>query len=353
MNTDSTNIPDVSPEEEAINRNYKYSGFWRRVFAYSIDAILLGIVGLVLGFTFYDHFLSIGQTGRLYGLVIYLTYFATMNSKIGNGQTLGKRMLGIKVVGQDGCSLEFKRAFSRQAIVAAPIFLNGVTVSIGPYIMATTVLLGIIVFGIGGAIGYFLIFNAKTRRTLHDFICGSHVVKVEKEKSTIVQIPLWKGHFAILALIVVGVGTGGFLAGRWAQSSFDFTQITALYNKLNEQDNVKQAGVHISKNSSFRNGQENSYTILQLVASPPYPISSNSEYAMQVVAVALEDETILPKSDIIAFTLSTGFDLGIARKHTTQSASDTPSNWKAAIEHYQTEGTAPIARFSSHTQIRF
>ncbi len=125
----SADAPNVSPEEEAIKRNYKYSGFWRRVFAYSIDAILLGIIGLALGFTFYEHFLAIGQTGRLYGLVIYLAYFATMNSKIGNGQTLGKRMLGIKVVGLDGSTLTFgerergqcsKRKFKRSKTMTHP-----------------------------------------------------------------------------------------------------------------------------------------------------------------------------------------------------------------------------------------
>lgn len=94
-------------------------------------------------------------------------------------------------------------------------------------------------------------------------------------------------------------------------------------------------------------------TYLQVVAFPPYPIPSDSEYAMQVIGSVVEDESILPESDVIVFAVTTGFDLGIARQHTTKSVSDSLANWKTAIEHYQTEGTLPNARFSSNTQIRF
>ncbi|MBK1877102.1 RDD family protein [Pelagicoccus mobilis] len=353
MNTAPADPVEQSTEAEPIDPSYQYSGFWRRVLAYSIDAILLGAIGLALGFTFYDYFLSIGQAGRLLGLVIYLGYFATLNSQIGNGQTLGKRMLSIQVLNQEGNTLNLQTALIRQSIIAAPIFLNGLTLPSGKYLLAATVLLGVIVFGVGGVIGYFLLFNTRTRRSLHDFICGSHVVKLEKDKTSIDVPPLWKGHLAILAAITLSVATGGVFLGDWAKNNFDLTQITALYNKLSEQEHIRQAGVHLTNHYSFGSDKQDPVTVLQLVASPPHSIPSPSKYALEVVAVALKDETILPDSDVIALSILTGFDLGIAKQHTTRSVSDSPANWKAAIEYYETEGQVPNTQFSSTTNIRF
>ncbi len=353
MNTDTTLAPEAPLEENPVNEVYKYSGFWRRVLAYSIDAILLGIIGLILGFIFYDYFLSIGQAGRLYGLVIYLAYFATLNSERGGGQTFGKRLLSIKVVGPDAQTLRFPRTLARQSIIAAPIFLNGLILPAGLFPIVSSVLLAVVVFGIGGAIGYFLLFNTKTRRTLHDFICCSHVIKLEKEKAGIEKNTLWKGHIAILGFISTGILAAAILVGGLLKSNFDFNEITTLYNKLNDQENIKRAGVHVSTNTSFQNGQKNSVTALQLVVTPAHGPSSKTKYALQVLAIAMEDEAILPESDIIAVTLLTGFDLGIARKTTTQSLSDSPANWKSAIRHFQEQGIIYDAQFSSHTEIRF
>lgn len=353
MDTDQSENHPTLPNEESIIENYKYSGFWRRVAAYSIDAILLGVVGIILGSNFYDYFLSIGQTGRVYGLVIYLIYFATLNSKFGNGQTLGKRLLKISVVNQDGNTISLSRSVVRQSIVAAPIFLNGLTLPANESLLIATVLLGTIVFGIGGAISYFLVFNTKTRRTLHDFICGSHVIRVEKEKAGVEYIPLWKGHFATLAIITAGVITAGTLLSGWLQTNFDLSQITALYNKLSSQNDIRQAGVSITTRHSFGNDDQERITTLSIVASPPHRLSSNSEYAMQVVGVALDDKTILPHSDIITFGIQTGFDLGIAKKHTTYSISDYAANWNAAIDRYKTEGVFPEIQFASHTGYNF
>ncbi|MBD5782322.1 RDD family protein [Pelagicoccus sp. NFK12] len=340
---------DVEPETQS----YRYAGFWRRVLAYAIDAILLGVVGLAIGYSFYEYFLSLGQTGRLYGLAIYMAYFASFNSKLGGGQTLGKRMMGIKVLDQAGAPLAFTTAFIRQGIVATPIFLNGVNIDLGLNQHTVSLVLGIAIFGVGGAIGYFLIFNVRTRRSLHDFLCGSHVVRAEPGASEVKVARLWKGHFVILS-VISGLSIAVLVwASNLAEENFNLTKVLALYEKLEQQDNVRQAGVHLNTSYSLANNESRSVTYLQIVAFPPHSIPSESEYALELIGLAVEDEAILSESDIIVFVVRTGFDLGIARHHTNKSVSDTLENWKAAIARYESTGEVPNARFSSNTQIRF
>ena len=63
------------------------SKFWTRILAMSLDSILLGVVGAVLGFSLFDMFAQMGVWARLVGFPIAFFYFGILNSGIGNGQT--------------------------------------------------------------------------------------------------------------------------------------------------------------------------------------------------------------------------------------------------------------------------
>ena len=81
------------------------AGFWRRPIAFLIDYLIVGLIGMLLGMLFYDWLVSLGPLARFIGLAIALAYFGVLNSEIGHGQTVAKRLLRIKVVGVDNeCS---------------------------------------------------------------------------------------------------------------------------------------------------------------------------------------------------------------------------------------------------------
>lgn len=80
------------------------AGFWIRVGAYIIDAIILGIIGAAIGAIF-----SLQTNGRsglslLLGL-IYFTYFWS-NSSLWPGQTVGQKLLNLRVIKTDGSDLD-------------------------------------------------------------------------------------------------------------------------------------------------------------------------------------------------------------------------------------------------------
>lgn len=72
--------------------DYFYAGFFIRLFAFTIDVILIGSLSHLFLFFLND---SIVKT--ILSLIIYLLYFILM-TKFTNGQTLGKMIFGIKVI---------------------------------------------------------------------------------------------------------------------------------------------------------------------------------------------------------------------------------------------------------------
>jgi uncharacterized RDD family membrane protein YckC len=153
-----------------------YAGFWLRLVALIIDAIVVSIVEFVvfvpllsalgLGFIGAMSEMDTDEPGNMVGLVaavvaaagaywilataIQILYFSIMESS--NSQaTLGKMAMGIKVTDMQGGRLDFTRAFLRNLCKLISNF---------------TMLIGYLMAG----------FTEK-RQALHDLIAGALVVK--------------------------------------------------------------------------------------------------------------------------------------------------------------------------------
>jgi uncharacterized RDD family membrane protein YckC len=107
-----------------LNEKRWISGFWRRIVALVIDSFILAVVGLSAGLFFEDVFVQMGVWGRLLGFFIALIYFGVMNSSLTNGQTIGKKILKIRVVDANNKPINLIRSFCRYSIIGAPFFLN-------------------------------------------------------------------------------------------------------------------------------------------------------------------------------------------------------------------------------------
>lgn len=140
-----------------------YGGFWIRVVAYIIDAILLniafGILGLLTGvglvpthFTNFDSPEVYGSTGvlQLVSLVLTWLYFALMESSV-RGATVGKMAVGLKVVTGQGNRLSFANATGRffAKIISALLL----------------------------CIGFIMVAFTDRKRGLHDMIADTLVIK--------------------------------------------------------------------------------------------------------------------------------------------------------------------------------
>jgi len=295
-----TATPDTQPMLRA-------AGFWRRVFAFVIDGFLIGLVGFVLGLVLYDTLAQLGVWGRLVGFAIALPYFGLMNSRLAGGQTFGKRWLGIRAQGVDGSLLSVPRAFARYGLLAVPFFLNGAPLPIQFVTGAWAYLTSFLVFGLGLSILYLFVFNRTTRRSLHDYLVGSWVVPAATSRADATPMPLWRGHVATVAVLVL-VSLSLPLAAQRISRAAVFADLMPAYGAVNAEPGVENAVVNIGW--ARNNGVEVTYTALAAQLSSPKVEDEMLARRLALRAVAASPS--LAKRDLMQVTLSYGFDLGIA-----------------------------------------
>lgn len=138
--------------------NAGYGGFWIRVVAYIIDAVILGIAGSVIFFAMGgmenlqpDHRPSFASLPNLISLIIGWLYFALMESSE-RGATPGKMAVGLRVVTDQGQRLSFANATGRYAAK----FISAILLCIGFIMVAFT----------------------DKKRGLHDMMARTLVIKV-------------------------------------------------------------------------------------------------------------------------------------------------------------------------------
>jgi len=176
-----------------------YAGFWKRVAAYLVDYVLLtvtsaivgGIIGAVLGVAMSSGGssgsaieMAAQGVGMLLGIGIGVAYYAAFHSSKG-GATLGKMVVGIKVVRSDGERISVLRA-------------------IGRYFAA--MLSGLIL-----CIGYLMAAFTDRKQTLHDMICDTVVVDRWSftEQSHLQRHEL--GTATVVILVIAGLLTVGLI----------------------------------------------------------------------------------------------------------------------------------------------
>jgi uncharacterized RDD family membrane protein YckC len=185
-----TTIDTAPPEAPVAAAPGPIAGFWRRLAAFLIDSLVLGVpTSVVLHFAF-DFVVSLGEAGRLIGFVVALAYFGLLNGRVGDGQTVGKNLMGIRVTDRNGETLSTPRAMLRFLVLGVPYFANGVFINADPDTLGViaypiVALLFVVVFGGLGTIVYLYIFNRRTRQSLHDLAVGSFVVRAMAERTPV------------------------------------------------------------------------------------------------------------------------------------------------------------------------
>ncbi len=322
---------DDSPSREqaqapnAFNQLPPIASIWRRIGAFFVDSILLGIMGQIIGLAlvFASLAFQLGPYGRFIGLVIILIYFGTLNSAIGNGRTLGKRLLKIAVRKENGGPINFGRSLIRAAILFLPFILNGWPLpaslfpsNIVPIVIALTT---VIFFGIGAALVYTVIFNRKTRQGFHDLICKTYVVKLSG--SPISAFPKtarihWIISGILIALPLVLISLGAFVRPTDVLGS-DFAQLQSLQQTLSTDNRLFGVSVLDQRVSSISSNRQLSLRILNIEAwYKGLPTQEQRIETMNSIAKAiLENFTGIDQFDRLRIGILSKYDLGIAEGH--------------------------------------
>src|SRR5688572_3875551 len=107
-----------------------FAGFWRRFFSDVLDMLLLGLFGATLSLALGSLFWRLGPHSAWIELVITFLYSGLLQSSLGKGQTLGKRILGIQVLSMDGSYLSLPRSMLRYAMLATISYSDTVTAAL-------------------------------------------------------------------------------------------------------------------------------------------------------------------------------------------------------------------------------
>jgi uncharacterized RDD family membrane protein YckC len=161
------------PSGDSAEKTITVIGFGRRLIATLTDGVLLaaftfiavfaiGFVGILIQMYNPSERLPIPQLTVVAGIVISVVYYVRAWST--SGQTIGKTLLGVKVVTKDGSYPSGGKAFLRYV--------------------------GYLVSGIVLSLGFLWVAFDRKRQGWHDKIAGTYVVYVEDEFSAADEVNL-------------------------------------------------------------------------------------------------------------------------------------------------------------------
>lgn len=304
------------------------ANFWRRIGALLIDTIILGLVGFLLGLALESTFVQIGGWGRLIGFVIALAYLGVMNSKLFKGQTIGKRILNLRVVDSENRTISLGRSVVRCIVLSAPFSLNGAQFSSEALISFLMYPLSLIIFGGLFSIVYLYIFNRVTRQSLHDLAVGTFVVNANSEKQEVDKI--WKTHLVVVAVFFVAAAIAPAFTSKLATSE-PFKDMLEVQSALSIEAGVTYLTV-TTGTTTFSSANEGTKSTTYLTAQAA--LSSNKvsdvEFARELAILVVQIYPEALEKDVLRITLTYGYDIGIWAQRSKQTFDFNPSEFASA-----------------------
>jgi uncharacterized RDD family membrane protein YckC len=301
---------------------------WRRAVAAIADGIIVGIAGNIVAFPFFQTFSRLGTWGHLVGFCLALPYFAILNSKIGDGQTLGKRWMHLQVVDANGNTISFERSILRYAVLAVAYYLNGLPLPVTrtPWIVSS--LISFLVAVLGGATLYLILFNRHTRQGVHDLAAGSYVADADVIGPLKIR-PIWRMHWVILGGLFILVFVAGKIfedrVSKWAP----FPQMLEDVRLVENMKDVQQAGV---QDLNWRgSGTARSERIFVVNVFWTGRQSDDEEFANDVAKQIIQNDPKAEGYDVLRITIIHGYNLGIAQAQRSNAFERTPAEWKARL----------------------
>ncbi|ACG74885.1 RDD domain containing protein [Anaeromyxobacter sp. K] len=317
--------PTAEPVLETQPVAARFAGLWRRLGAWLVDTLVLAAIGFPLGLLLGERFAPVGTPARLIGLLVAVPYLGILGSEIGNGQTLGKRLLRLRVVDTDGRCLPASRAFVRAVLLSLPGMINGVTFRLaGPVAVAAAWVAGVLVLGLGGATLGTVLLNRPTRQGLHDLLVGSYVVEAG---SVDLPVPARSTRRPKIASAVwIGlVAAGASAMVVWGPGLTANELPPALFQRVGSIPGVNS--LQVKTVTTWRKGGTS--RVVSGVVCYGGRSEDVPEAARKVAAAMMEHHPDAASAPTVGVTVVRGWDVGVARLTHAANFVQTPEQWRA------------------------
>ena len=308
------------PWEEHVRKNNQtrwIAGFWRRSAAFILDGVLLGIIGQVLGMFFEAYFVSIGAWGRLIGFAIALVYFSIQNSRICNGQTVGKRLMKIRVVDPFNGTVSVQRSVLRYTVLAVPFSLNNAQIPDSLAFSFGIHILSLIVFGGMFSALYLFTFNRQTRQSIHDLAARTYVVNTDAG----FDIPdrIWKPHFYVIGGVCLAAVLAPALLNPYTKQE-PFTHLFETRDAIMQRCDATSVGVVFGSTTTttIKSGSRTT-TFVKASVSLRQQQTADKALAESIASIIAANYPDARNKDVIQVNLIYGFNIGIANRWRSQS----------------------------------
>lgn len=280
------------------------SSLYRRVGALVIDAAVLVSVGFVLGWVFESYFVELSVWARAIGFAIALLYFGILNSELNNGQTIGKRLLAIRVVNLHNESIKLDVSLLRSLILITPFFVQGSGLPSALLHSFWIYPVSLVLFGGLVSTAYLMVFNRRTRQGPHDWICKTFVANVESDPQR--PEPIWLGHSVTVGFVLVLslALPAAVQQSNIAEPQPDLDRSAAQLLQLDIANHVQIARV-----DSLRDDVENRFTSAQIMLTENRV--EDEDLAADIARQLLQGNDRIRTQGPLMINLTYGYDLGI------------------------------------------
>ena len=271
-------------------------------------------------------FEQLGERAVFVGLAISMAYTGILQSRFGGGRTLGKKLLGLRVVRLDGTLMSLDRSLVRYALMGLLVYQGAVAYALVGLLrfldfasvqtvvggVATVLFLGCVV----------VVPFHPLKRGLHDLLAGTIVIRgampdpvfiaartnARRDRKIVIGA-------AVLAVIAIGASVGVVAsAGVVARDEGD-----AGDRRRAQESGVSNVG--ISRDTVWNNGGPPVVTVMGSGFIPRPAGGGEPDWAMAEVRFALAVKEALPADsgvDRIGSALRTGFNIGIYKSYETR-----------------------------------
>lgn len=198
---------------------------FRRIFAFIIDYLILALICVFISRVTYSYFEYYPFLFQCIGTFICLFYFATFNSSLSAGNSIGKSICKIQVTDLAKQQITFFHSLLRSSIFIIPLCFSGYLQPASHFNLGLSLLVALfqsIIF----ACFYLAIFNRHSTQSLHDLFCKTQILR-EKQNNFLYQ-SVWKVHFVIISLFAVAIFAGNIFLyhSNQQQTAMNFHEVS-------------------------------------------------------------------------------------------------------------------------------